>query len=90
MLGEKPQLLTSYGPISKALLLDCKLGNSVHIFRKPCLLCSLPSYTLQLTGLYKLVSTNVNLKETVLYGRSSVELSGNPNECGMDTTAKKG
>jgi len=39
--------------------------------------------------LYKLVSTNVNLKETILYGKSNVELSRNPNECRMGMTAKK-
>lgn len=40
-------------------------------------------------GLYKLVSTNVNLKEAVLYGRGSVELSRNPNERGMVMATKK-
>lgn len=39
--------------------------------------------------LYKLVSTNVKLKETILYGKSSVELSRNANKCGMGIRAKK-
>lgn len=65
-------LLASYGPISKALLLQCRQRTSVHVFRKPYLMWALPNYTFQLACLYKLVSTNVNLKETVLYGKSGI------------------
>lgn len=88
MLGKKILLLLSYGSISKALLLDCKQRTSVHIFRKPCLMCPLSNYTFQLACLYKLVSKTVTLKETLLYG-SSVELSRNLSESGMARTVKK-
>lgn len=88
MLGKTWLSLASYRPISKALLLERRQRASVHIFRKSCPVCALPNNTFQLAYLYKSVSANVNLKETVLYGKSSAALSRNPNECGMGTTAK--